>query len=248
MMYYEKYGDEHNPIIICLHGESNVHCFSKQCEYLSKNYCVIVPHLPGYGRNEVKTFKTVEALKQLVEFIPSFNKKVTLIGFGLGAQLAFVMLCKAPQLFNGGIMISPWLLKEPAEVEKAMKQASDSEKLSKNKLLVGINALAMGLDKGEREENAEFAQNVSMTTILNSIDNGIKFEDFPGYNSVDVPMLALCGIKETLEIRKTVRTLSMHNPRCAYDMWDGAAHNIPFKAASRLNKVLDEFMEKKVTK
>lgn len=244
MMYYEKYGDEHNPIIVCLHGANHVHCFSKQCEYLSKNYCVIVPHLPGYGRNEVKTFKTVEALKQLVEFIPSLGKKVTLMGFSVGAQLAFVMLCKAPQLFNGVIMISPWLLKDPAEVEKAMKQASDNEKLSKNKLLVGFNALAMGLDKGEREENAEFAQNVTMTTILNSIDNGIKFEDFPDYRDIDVPMLALCGIKETLEIRKSVRTLSMQNPHCAYDMWDGAAHNIPFKAASRLNKIVEEFMEK----
>ncbi len=244
MMYYEKYGDELNPIILCLHGEGNVHCFSKQCEHLSRNYCVIVPHLPGYGRNEVKTFTTVEALTELVEFIPSLGKKVTLVGFSLGAQLAYVMACKAPQLFNGVIMISPWLLKDPADVEKAMKQASDNEKLSKNKLLVGFNALAMGLDKGEREENAEFAQNVSMTTILNSIDNGIKFEDFPSYNSVEIPMLALCGIKEGLEIRKTVRTLSMQNPRCAYDMWDGAAHNIPFKSASRLNKVVDEFVEK----
>ena len=47
MMYYEKYGDEHNPIIVCLHGANHVHCFSKQCEYLSKNYCVIFHHLPG---------------------------------------------------------------------------------------------------------------------------------------------------------------------------------------------------------
>ena len=248
MMYYEKYGNELNPIIICLHGANHVHCFSKQCDYLSKNYCVIVPHLPGYGRNSVTTYTTDAALEQLVEFIPSFGKKVTLMGFSLGAQLAYVLMCKHTALFNGVIMISPWLLKDPAEVEKAMKQASDTEKLSKNKLFVGFNALAMGLDKGEREENAEYSKNVTMTTILNSIDNGIQFADYTNYNSIDLPMLALCGIKETLDIRKSVRTLSMQNPRCSYDMWDGAAHNIPFKSATRLNKAVEEFIDKILTK
>ena len=71
-----------------------------------------------------------------------------------------------------------------------------------------------------------------------------EFELRKRCNDID----ALCGIKETLEIRKSVRTLSMQNPRCAYDMWDGAAHNIPFKAASRLNKVVEDFMETKALK
>ncbi|MGN0674869.1 MAG: alpha/beta fold hydrolase [Oscillospiraceae bacterium] len=243
-MYYEKYGSDLNPIILCLHGTNYVHCFSKQCDYFSKNYCVIVPHLPGFGRNCDVTFSTELAVQQIAEFAASLGKKVTLMGFSLGAQLCLPLLCRYGDLFNGAVMISPWLIKDPAEVEKAMKQQSDNEKLSKNKLFIGINGLAMGLDKGERQENAEFCKNVSMNSILASIDNGILLSDYPEYNTIDKPMMAICGIKEPVDVRKSVRTLSMQNPHCSYDMWDGAAHNIPFKYASRLNKTVEEFVDK----
>ncbi len=244
MMYYEKYGNDYNPIIVCLHSANYVHCFAKQCDALAKNYCLIVPHLPGYGRSDVKTFSTEKALEQVLELISSLGRKVTLMGFALGAQLCLPLVYKHTELFNGAIMISPWLIKTPADVEKAMKQVSDSEKMSKNKLFIGINALAMGLDKDERQANAEFCQNVSMNTLLASVDNGIVLSDYPDFSSINLPMMAICGIKEELDVRKTVRTLSMQNPRCSYDMWDGAAQNIPFKCAARLNKTIEDFVDK----
>ena len=102
----------------------------------------------------------------------------------------------------------------------------------------------MGLDKAEREENAEFCRNVTMDTILASIDNGITLEDYPEYGLIDKPMLALCGIKEITDVRKSVHALAKENPRCVYDMWDGAAHNIPFRFAARLSKAAEEFADK----
>ncbi|MBP1560193.1 MAG: alpha/beta hydrolase [Oscillospiraceae bacterium] len=248
MMYYEKYGNELNPIIMCLHGANLVQSFSKQCDYLSRNYCVIVPHLPGYGRNCDAEFSTPLAIEQLTELAASFNKQVTLVGFSLGAQLCLPLICEHGDLFNGAVMISPWLIKDTAEVEKVMKQQADSEKMAKNKLLLGINGLVLGLDKNERSEYEEYSKNVSMNTILASIDNGIELKNYPDFVHVVKPMTAICGIKEITDIRKSVRTLSMQNPKCTYDMWDGAAHNIPFKYASRLNKTIEDFVDKIYTK
>lgn len=246
MIYYEKYGNDKRPVILCLHGVNFVHCFSKQYDYLTRNYCMIIPHLPGYGRNSEAVFSAELAVTQISEFAEGLGRKVTLMGFSLGAQLCLPLICRRSELFNGAVMISPWLIKSVQEVEKLMKQHSDNEKMSKNKLLIGINSLANGLDKDERQEDAEFRKNVSMNTILASIDNGIQLADYPEYSGVQLPMLALCGIKETLDIRKSVRQLAKDNPNCSYDMWDGAAHNIPFKFASRLNKTVEEFMEKTV--
>ncbi len=243
MIYYEKYGDDSKPIILCLHGATFVHCFSKQYDFLTKNYCIMLPHIPGYGRNSGVTFSTELAVSQLAEFAEGIGKKVTLMGFSLGAQICLPLVCKYEQFFNGAIMISPWLIKSPQEVEKLMKQQSDNEKLSKNRLKIGIESLAMGLDKDERKEHEEYCKNVSMNTLLASIDNGLQLEDFPEYSTVKIPMLALCGIKEPLDIRKSVRALSKQNPNCAYDMWDGAAHNIPIKFDKRLNKTVEEFMK-----
>lgn len=183
-------------------------------------------------------------MSQIAEFAESLGRKVTLMGFSLGAQLCLPLICGHEDFFNGAIMVSPWLIKSMQEVEKFMKQQSDNEKLSKNKLKIGLDSIAMGLDKNERQEHEEYCKNVSMNSILAAIDNGLQLDDYPSYDSVDMPLLALCGIKETLDIRKSVRDLARRNPNCEYDMWDGAAHNIPFKFASRFNKTVEEFMDK----
>lgn len=248
MMYYEKYGNDFNPVIIFLHGEDSVYCFSKQCDYLSRNYCAVVPHLPGFGRNSERMFSTELAIEQIVEFASSFGKPVTLAGYSLGAALMLPLMCRHGELFNGYIMINPWLIKDVADVEKALKQLNDKEKIIKNKLLAGISGLTMGLDKDERRDYGEFCKNVDMNSLVAAVDNGIKLEDYPEYTEVDKPVLALCGLRESMEIRKTVRTLATQNPNCSYDMWDTASQNLPLKCASRLNKVIEDFIDKAYAK
>ncbi|MCM1024132.1 MAG: alpha/beta hydrolase [Prevotella sp.] len=244
MIYYEKYGYDTSPVILCLHGLNFVHSFSKQYDQLSKNYCLLIPHLPGFGRNSGTTFSTELAVSQIAEFAESLGKKVTLMGFSLGAQLCLPLICDHGELFNGAVMVSPWLIKDDAGIEKAMRQQSDNEKMSKNNLKIGLDSFVMGLDKGERQEHAEYCKNVSMNSILAAIDNGLLLDNYPSYDGVDMPLLAVCGIKEPLDIRKSVRDLARRNPNCEYDMWDGAAHNIPFKFAPRFNKTVEEFMAK----
>lgn len=242
MMYYEKYGDENAPVIVFLHGTNFVHCFSKQCAKLSDNFCLIVPHLPGFGRSSGETFSTEDAVTQVGELAASFGKKVTLIGFSLGAQLCLPLMCAYEELFNGVIMISPWLIKETAEIEKLMKTYSDNEKAVRNGAIPGLGTLTNGLDRDDRREHKEYCQAVTMKSILASVDNGIALSDYPEYADVKIPIMALCGIKEMTDIRKSVRALVQQNQNCTYNMWDGAGHNIPVKYASRLNKVIEEFM------
>ena len=248
MMYYEKYGAEYDRVVVFLHSENAVHCFSKQCEYLARNYSVIVPHLPGFGRNTNDMFSAEEAIKEVAELVGSLGKPVTLVGFSLGATLCMPLICRYKELFNGAVMISPWLIKEIESIEKAMKAQADKEKVIKNKLLSGISGIAMGLDKDERKAHEEFCKNMNMNSLMAAIDNGIKYEDYPEYVDVDIPLLALCGLREDIEVRKTVRTLSMQNPRCSYEMWDGAQQNIPYKFDKRLNKALEDFIENIYTK
>ena len=38
MIYYEKYGNDLNPVILCLHGSNFVHSFSKQYDALHIRY------------------------------------------------------------------------------------------------------------------------------------------------------------------------------------------------------------------
>lgn len=244
MMYYEKFGIEYNPTIIFLHGEESVYCFSKQCEYLGRNYCAIVPHLPGFGRNVGHTFSTELAVEQITELAASFGKPVTLVGYSIGATLMLPLMCKHGELFNGYVMVNPWLIKETGDVEKALNRLNDKEKAMKNKFLTGINSLTMGLGKDERRDYGEFCKNIDINSLAAAVDNGIKLDDYPEYADVDKPIVALCSLKESMEVRKSVRALSTQNPNCTYDMWDSSSSNLPLKCASRLNKVIEELVDK----
>ena len=240
MMYHEKYGDGNDKTIIFLHGMNFVQCFSKQISYFSKKYQVIVPHLPGFGKNSDVLFSADLAVQQVAELAASFKKPVILVGFSLGAQLCLPLMCRYKELWSGVFMISPWFLKDDAEVEKMLKQQSDNEKSMRS----GIISMTLGLDKNERQEFKEFCKTVNMKSVFAAVDNGITLDKYPEYSKLKLNMMAVAGMKDPTDIRKSVRALVQQNPRCTYDMWDGAGHNIPYKFAPRLNKALDEFIGK----
>ena len=145
-------------------------------------------------------------------------------------------------------MISPWLEKDIGSIEKALAQLNDREKFIKNKLLSGISGLTMGLSKDELRDYNDFCKNVSMNSLVAAVDNGISYEKYPEYKELKMPLLALCGLSESMEIRNSVRRLSKDNPNCSYDMWDGVSKKLPVKAAARLSKVIEEFIDKAYAK
>ena len=54
-MFVEEYGKENKKIIVMLHGIYDVHSFRKQYE-LSKKYKIVIPHLMGFGKMQVKIY------------------------------------------------------------------------------------------------------------------------------------------------------------------------------------------------
>ncbi len=87
-MKFEEYGIENEKTIVMLHGAHFVHTFGRQYP-LVENYHIIVPHIMGFGCHTDKIFQVDECVKELADFIKSLNQKVMLVGFSLGAQLAF---------------------------------------------------------------------------------------------------------------------------------------------------------------
>ena len=83
-MHYYEYGKENDKTIVFLHGANFVHSFGRQYP-LAEKYHLIIPHIMGYGDAADEIFDTETAVKQLADFIADIGKKVTLVGFSLGA-------------------------------------------------------------------------------------------------------------------------------------------------------------------
>ena len=239
-MYFEEYGDRKNTTIVMIHGMNLVHTFVRQY-VLADRYHIIVPHITGYGREAETVFTTQKAVADIVEIIRNQNKKIILIGFSLGAQLAFRIAVETPELLHGAILVSPWLIKEKKDVEEVIKLNEKPYHMLQKKWFCTIVGMLNGLPSKQRNEFVEYMQKVQLETIRNSVDNGITLASTPEFKENSVPILAIAGKKEQDVMKQSVIELAANNPNCKYEIWEKAAHNIPPVFAKRFNEIIVEF-------
>lgn len=238
-MKIEEYGKENAGTIVFLHGANFVHCFGRQyC--LADRYHLIVPHIKGFGAEADRVFDADTCVKELAEFIRSLDRKVLLVGFSLGAQLAFRLISEYPALFCSAILVSPWLNKTDAAISKALEENQKQLASLKKKWLCSLIGRMNGLPAAQRKEFVAQMQKVQPETIRNCVNNGITLESVPAFRDVPFPVLALAGGKEQPDVIACVKELQARNPNCRYQIWDRAAHNIPPVFVKRFNALITE--------
>lgn len=103
-MVYDEYGDKRKPTILLLHGAGVLDTFAKQYDELSKQYHLLVPHLPGAGKAASFAYVPDATDHDLLELISSLpNKPIGVIGHSLGAQIAIRLVSKMPARFQFAI-------------------------------------------------------------------------------------------------------------------------------------------------
>nr|MDE7288379.1 alpha/beta hydrolase [Oscillospiraceae bacterium] len=209
-MKIEEYGKENKSTIVMLHGANFVHCYGRQY-VLSDRYHIIVPHIMGFGDEAGRTFETEACIKEFAEYIKGLDKKVLLVGFSLGAQLAFKLVSEYEELFYAAIIVSPWLDKDETKVQEIMLINEKQYASFKKKWLCNLIGMMNGLPSKQRKEFVEQMQNVKLETIRNSVDNGISFSSAPSFSEVSVPIIALAGGKEQQDVRESVKKMSELN-------------------------------------
>lgn len=222
-----------------LHGANFVHCFGRQYS-LAEKYHIVVPHIMGFGNEAERVFDTEICIRELADYIQSFDDKVFLIGFSLGAQLAFKLISEYPDLFYAAIIVSPWLDKKEPELSEVLRMNEKQFYSFKKKWLCNIIGMMNGLPSAQRKEFVRQMEQVKIETIRNSVDNGITFDSVPGFDNVDFPVIALAGEKEQQSVLSSVKRMAEKNNNCRYEIWKKAAHNIPPVFSKRFNKLITE--------
>ena len=241
-MQIEEYGKENDKMIVMLHGAYFVHSFGRQY-VLANRYHIIVPHIMGFGAEADRTFDAEACMKELVEFIRTLGEKVTLVGFSLGAQLALKLVSEYEDLFSAVIVVSPWLMKEEAYMEKILEQNLKQLASLKKRWQCHLVGAMNGLPPEQRKEFVEQMQHVKEETVRNVVFNGITLESLSGVANISVPVIALAGAKEEDAVKDSVKELSRMTPSCKYEIWDKAGHNIPPLFSKRFNDLICTMME-----
>lgn len=236
-MRTEEFGTENKKIIVMLHGANFVHTFGRQYT-LAEKYHLILPHIMGYGDHTDQVFRAEECVRELADFIRGFHTKVMLVGFSLGAQLAFKLVSEYEELFECVLIVSPWLIKEESYLSKIHELNQKQLKSLKKKPLCAFIGTLNGLPPKACRAFVHQMQNVADETAHNVVYNGISLESIRSFANVTIPVVALAGGKEQREVTESVKRMAELNPNCRYEIWDRAAHNIPPVFYKRLNALI----------
>lgn len=236
-MKVEEYGKGNSKTIVMLHGAHFVHTFGRQYS-LSKEYHIVVPHIMGFGDNTDRIFRTDECIKELADYIKSINKKVMLVGFSLGAQLAFKLVSEYSELFESAIIVSPWLIKEEPVLSEIAELNKKQLRQLKNKFICGFTGTMNGLPPKACKEFILQMQNVKEETVHNIVYNGITIDSVPEFANIKIPVIAVCGAKEQDEVINSIKKMAEINENCRFEIWNKAGHNIPPLFAKRFNELI----------
>jgi len=236
-MYIEEYGKENSSVLFMLHGLHNVHCFYKQYS-LKDKYHIIVPHLLGFGNRTNEIFEVNKQIKEIVEYLSNLGKKVTVVGFSLGAILAFKLIAEYEEFFNRAVFVSPCLLWPNNLLKEYTEGALKGLKFLRNKFLVKLLLLFQGVPKEYRNKMADQMYKVQENSIVNAINCGISFDTVKGFNRVNIPVTIFFGGKEPDVTKESCKKLCKINKHCDLKIIEGAAHNIPRKFSKHLNEFL----------
>ena len=238
-MKIEEHGKKHAEIIVMLHGANFVQCYGRQYP-LAEKYRILVPHIMGFGDEADRVFDADTCVWELAAYIRSLGEKVLLVGFSLGAQLAFRLAAEYPDLFYAAIIVSPWLNKTEQSVAEIMRINEKQFALFKKKWLCSLIGMLNGLPSAQRKEFVAQMQRVKLETIRNSVDNGITFDSVPQFAEIPFPVIALAGGKEQPDVQNSVKKMAEICPNCRFEIWEKAAHNIPPVFARRFNALIEE--------
>jgi pimeloyl-ACP methyl ester carboxylesterase len=241
-MYFDEYGSRENHTVVLLHGAGVVDTFSRQYEALS-GFHLVMPHLYGSGQETAEPYAPEKAITAVLEIIRGLGKdKVSLVGHSMGAQLAVALVSRHEALFDRAVFLSPWVCSTEKTAQMYARLAGVSAAAMRASRLVRLQAKYWGFTPEQTEFMAGYSRNITREQYAAWFTKRIYLDDLPGYASVHIPMLAVCGAKEVKEMIHSVEELGRRNPHCKTVILPGARHDFPMHNPETINPILLDFL------
>lgn len=244
---YKQHGNKRGPLMIFLHGGGvSSWMWEKQIEHFTNYHCVTVD-LPEHGESkDSEPFSisySAEKINGLIEDLAT-DKKVIVIGFSLGAQVAVKMMSLKPDLIDYAILNST-LLKPPSELmRKMMRQSLQiSYPMIKNRTFAKLQARTLHI--GEEYFDTYFVESsqLSVDTLIRIFDENMSFALPENFGQVKTKMLATVGSKENALMKKSLKLLVKNHPNCTGIIIPKVGHGIPFYDPDYFNRLVESWLK-----
>lgn len=245
-LYYQEYGDVNASLMVFLHGGGvSSWMWEKQILYFTNYHCVTID-LPEQGRSkDVEAFSIKKSAEKIIELIEKIriDKKVIVIGFSLGAQVALQMMSMKPTLISKAIINSA--LVRPSTL--AVKLISPTIKLTfpliSNKHFSKIQSRMLYVSEEYFENYYRESSQMKSDTLIRILKENLSFGIPTAFNKAEGNILVTVGEKEKTIMKKSARDIVSSNSNCVGIIIPNVGHGISMCNPNYFNKMIENWLQ-----
>ncbi len=209
-MQYEQYGSQDHPVIILLHGGGfSVWNYRRAAELLSKEYCVILPHLDGHAGSEDAFINIETCAKHVIDLIDEqFDGQVLLLGgLSLGAQTVCDMLAQRNDIARYALLESASVIADHLSGSLVGPTFSASYGLVKSRRFAKMQFDYYRLDQEYFDEYYRDTCSVSKENLTAFTKASALYEAKEEIRNTQAKTMIIAGSKETKIILRSAQKL-----------------------------------------
>ncbi|GAA0729350.1 alpha/beta hydrolase [Clostridium malenominatum] len=247
-MYIEESGNPQGDIILFIHGGGvGGWMWDNQVKYFKDYYC-LVPDLPSHGKSKCELkFNIRECADELIRLIEKKKdgRKIFLIGFSIGAQIAIDLISKKPDIIDRAILISP--LARPMKYTKKIIRSTIPLVIGliKNKSFQKFQSKYLYISDDYFEEYFSGVHSITSEVLIKIYEENMSFSIPEAFSKATTKMLVLVGEKEQSVMIKSAKDLETCNKNVEVIKIPKVGHGYSLLRPEEFNKLSDEWLSDK---
>lgn len=244
-IHYEEYGVNNAPLMLFLHGGGVSNWMWDEQIHYFRNYHVVVPDLPEQGLSaNVGKFSIEYSAEQLNKLIieKGTGKKVIVIGFSLGAQIAIQMLSMQPQLIDYAIINSA--LVRPSPLAKLLIKPTIrlTYPLVRNRSFARLQAKTLYVHHNYFEKYYRESCQMKLETLVRILEENMSFAIPDQFQLATTKILVTVGAKENFMMKKSAVDLVHNNINCRGLIIANVGHGLPLANSTYFNQMVEDWI------
>ncbi len=236
--------------LVLVHGYlGSSEMWTLQKDFLSKNFRIISPALPGFG--ESYEIKSVDSINEMAKVIfESLDKKkinnFNLIGHSMGGMIVQEMAKISGERINKLICFATGSIGDiPGRFESLEKSI---ERLKQEGIKETVKRIPpKWFVKGRSAKNYYLCENAVKETTEETAHNALKaMKNWTGYENlrnIKNETLIIWGDKDVSYNFEQVDTLNKYIPNSRLEIFKGCSHNVHLEQPQKFNEIVKNFLE-----
>ncbi|HIW31923.1 MAG TPA: alpha/beta hydrolase [Candidatus Paenibacillus intestinavium] len=248
-LHYREYGNKNADLMLFLHGGGvSGWMWDKQIQYFTNFHCV-VPDLPEQGRsNDTEKFSIKNSAEKLIDLIQekAIGKKVIVIGFSLGAQVAIQLISMKPNLIDFAIINSA-LVRPITSIKKWIRPSIKlTSPLMRNRLFAKLQAKTLYVNEEYFERYFEESYQMSSDRLVRILEENMSFEIPKDFAKATGKILVTVGEREKSVMKNSAKDIVASNENCVGVILPGIGHGISMAKPDFFNEMVEMWIDKEI--